>query len=718
MSNHIKTPVHLHPLSADEPLSTSGRRNRGRAQESDSVKPPNNYFALKAQLEQDGSNDKASWDGSVRGYSKSSKRQSLDASSVGQKSATSLAALWDKPSAPFFMVGSADDDVDDENEAPESFNEATSSLVTNQILNAKWHEYPDSAIHSSIADINQNSTTNNPYHTTIRVLSSAVSKLVEVRRDLERAKRELEEKEASRKRRTEALVNELSPSERDIARRIIQSIFTDDDEVGHRVQRKASSVSLKDTLSEAMEDDHHFNGNEALTPLAGSPALPFNEVPPANEEPTMAHLLQSGTSTPGPQPDAEVPTVVPSRASKADRPNIGDWMGTWWAKGRPRGDLKPKDAVTTAERPHTRRKSAKSVFGTIGISILNPSVAPSNGKKSKQPERPPPAPVPDVVSDAASEVESKASLGSVLSSPIHNTFPALPAAPQLTTMLEDPMLSSTSTPSDPDPVPLIQGYSLRAIVNATRVMTSDPASILADQGRETGPLIARLAYELVRNTRDEGIVFKDKPKDKKDKTKEKADSSDGTNPVATMSSVQGADIASTLSKALGAQPESSRRVKSRNASLLPVSPPFASPLFGAFIPQTSRKPPVAGNAQAPSNTTATNATQNAANVAPVANNKKSSSVPLESIIPAMSKPPTQYLSREYTSLTSRDFHFSIPLPHSASRFSIYQQEHSQTPLTDRYGFMYDVSQYDLLLLIRAKECQKRRARVSNRSEDS
>ncbi|KAJ7802025.1 hypothetical protein B0H14DRAFT_3488978 [Mycena olivaceomarginata] len=38
--------------------------------------------------------------------------------------------------------------------------------------------------------------------------------------------------------------------------------------------------------------------------------------------------------------------------------------------------------------------------------------------------------------------------------------------------------------------PLIQGVFLRVICKATRVMTSDPTSVLADQGHETGPLPA------------------------------------------------------------------------------------------------------------------------------------------------------------------------------------------------------------------------------------
>ncbi|KAJ8515942.1 hypothetical protein ONZ45_g6689 [Pleurotus djamor] len=90
--------------------------------------------------------------------------------------------------------------------------EAQGTLTSpTQISEFAWH-IPQftaySAIHSPITDINLNQNSTNSYHTTIRVLSSAVSRLVEMRKDLERAKRKLEEKEALRKHQTEVLVND------------------------------------------------------------------------------------------------------------------------------------------------------------------------------------------------------------------------------------------------------------------------------------------------------------------------------------------------------------------------------------------------------------------------------------------------------------------------------------------------------------------------------
>lgn len=101
---------------------------------------------------------------------------------------------------------------------------------------------------------------------------------------------------------------------------------------------------------------------------------------------------------------------------------------------------------------------------------------------------------------------------------------------------------------------------------------------------------------------------------------------------------------------------------------------------------------------------------------------KPGSVPLESIIPTMSQPPTQYLSRTYTPLTSREFHFSLPTSDVVS--AIFSPNGVQELMTDRFGFIYEVSLYDLLLLLRAKHCENTAPacltgiKVADRREDN
>jgi small G protein signaling modulator 3 len=137
----------------------------------------------------------------------------------------------------------------------------------------------------------------------------------------------------------------------------------------------------------------------------------------------------------------------------------------------------------------------------------------------------------------------------------------------------------------------------------------------------------------------------------------------------------------------------------------------SSPIFGTFIAQQQRKLTSAVESMqkgpGPQEPPSSNSRVINHTVSPSQSTiRKQTSVPLDSIIPATAKPPTQYLSRTYTPLTSRNFRFTIPLPtNAASRFNLYRgDDENHTPLTDRYGFMYDVSQYDVLLLIRATEC--------------
>ena len=241
-SHNSKTPVHSHPLSPEE-IPSKGRRNR--ATHTSNTKPTTvtgNYFTLKAQLEQD-LQGTPNWDGSVRGYGKSEKGKS-----VVEGSSTSLSAMWDR-AAPLFVVGSPQDrslgqpnpefivtgEMDVEGVAP---------AIASQVLATKWHTYSDEAIQVTVSNYSASESPtdapNHPYHTILRTLSSAVHNLSRVRLELEDARKVLYEKELARRKRADELLKELEPSEQVIARRLVQSLFTDDDENEHNVHRKQS----------------------------------------------------------------------------------------------------------------------------------------------------------------------------------------------------------------------------------------------------------------------------------------------------------------------------------------------------------------------------------------------------------------------------------------------------------------------------------------------
>ncbi|KII84372.1 hypothetical protein PLICRDRAFT_362645 [Plicaturopsis crispa FD-325 SS-3] len=747
-SSTHNTPVHSHPLSNDDVSSSRGGRRSRTKLDAESARPPTTYFTLKAQLEKnadrEGNGDAANWDGSVRGYGKAAKRKSVDGNSVTVRktsSSNSLATMWDRPSraSPSFVVGSSRDSYLSSPSTPSQnipelvlpdaeFGDIPPD-VASEVITTKWHAYTDEAIQSSISRLNDLDTRveaiTPPYHTALRVLSLAFDNLSKARVELENNRQMLLEKEAARRARANALMKELQPSERDVARRVMQSIFTDDDESSHRVHRKHSLMSLAESLNEAISDSSVLSRSapddadktltnaaapleridDVLTPTTSAP--PSRADPePVSEEPDMASLLRRES--------------LEAQSLKVERPTMGDWMGTWWPKGKAKGspqipvysedvqgaaspetgrsrdssvDSRADTSSLSANRTTARRKPSKGVFGALGINILNPTMSTKRRR----------VPAPIDIAAVSSEVPT--------------TAPSTVPPPEA---LAEPPLQDMTTPEQSHPASTIstlapsvarnerppQGSSLRAIVHATRLMTSNSASILVDPDSDANPLISTLALELVRRARDDGVVFREPPKERRERKVEER-IGERQDAKGTLSSGSDVDAATVLNRALATQRNSAHKQKSRTVSLM--NTPFASPLFGSFATQQQRKVSQRVDANGahqsiPSTPTARVNGNPAPSLAPA--RKPASSVPLESIIPAMAKPPTQYLSRTYTPLTSRDFQFSIPLPaNAASRVSIYRNEQNHQPLTDRYGFMYDVSQYDVLLLLRAKACR-------------
>ncbi|EAU85238.2 small G protein signaling modulator 3 [Coprinopsis cinerea okayama7 len=661
-STHLTTPVHSHPLSPDEaPPSTRGRRTRGSQGPGSEPRPASNYFTLKAQLEQDSHSPRQSnWDGSVRGYGKADKNKTVDArGALSALAAQTLGSPSRTKTAPLLTPNA--DAVSslvapkikltphpDLTTTPEFDPEYIGHDVVSRITDTKWHEYSDDEIRSTIRNTvhTDSESPEAPYYTTIRALSSAYHTLCRAHLELEETRRLINEKEAARRKRGEALLNELQPSEKDIARRVFQSIFTDDDEVQHQVKRKQSVRSLSESLVEAMADDGHLSRSipesSILAPMPEESPTEEDTSPDFSEIATQPDKRSVNESVHALDSTQDVKTPTAGKA-RPERPVFGDWMGTWWGK-------------ETAS--------------------LSSDAALVNGAPS------------------------------AISSPIQPAFQPLPAAPLITTTMDTPSLyedtskaASLSDSQQTGPPP--QGSSLRAITNAMRVMTSDPNSILADQGKETSQMIGQLALELVKNARDQGVSERH-PRERKEKPVESAPDT----PSAVLSSSHAVDAASVLNRTLSREADVKR--KKRGPSMM-ITQPFVSPLFGSLLGQQSKKPLHAPDKVAGGNSQDANHSKSGSGAPPAAvpatAKPPSRSVPLESIIPAMEKPPTHYLSRTYTPLTARDFRFTIPLPNSASRFTIYHDDQHQRPLTDRFGFMYDVSQYDFLLLLRAKECK-------------
>ncbi|KAE9401502.1 TBC-domain-containing protein [Gymnopus androsaceus JB14] len=852
------TPVHSHPLLPEQ-LPSSSRSRKSRLADSNNnsgdTLTSNNYFTLKAQLE---NSNNGNWDGSVRRLA-NNRRKSPEHGS------RPLAAVFSDngphttiPAAPLIIVGA--DDRQPLDFPVENLELSIDPAITSRILTTKWHEYSDEAIQSAISSISVSESpaevSSHPYHSALRVLSSALNNLSKARLDLEQSRKALVEKESARRRRADEFTREMKDKEeREIARRVVKQIFgdTDDEDVGQgpHIKKQQSHMSLVDSLSEAIEDQV-----DIARSLPRESALPSIVDVNLNDDEEDAASIASVSRMPITKDD---PAAEPPRPTNTI--GIGDWMGSLWGKNRGHSRSRTVSEASTAtiatinEEPpiarpgahlrHQRRKTAKSVFGALGISILNPSVTsiealpeidPAEGENTATPgdtqteataasastsassatreeEEVTVADVDDRDSfsirsarttyttyTATTSYTSTSNTGSSTAGLSTLSSPILPAPPHLTTSSEttESELSATSgfsvedrvLPAQvPDPVTLIQGSSLRAITNATRVInttTFDPSSILSDPA-ETGELIKRLAMELIMRAREEGVVWRQertRPKAKPRKSllangnfNEDSDAGAGSLSGGTGSAdptvdavspkASTSDAAKKLSRALGLGSitdlpngiggHSTSSSGKSTARALKNTLPLPSPsLFGAFPWQTlsgrSKKGKEKGSvssvvgiggdsSSSGSGTLSTAKAGNNYNASSSASTNDAAaagagpsapSVPLESILPAITKPPTQYLSalsRAYTPLTSKNFRFDINssglvanpgvgalTPSSAKRFSFplpssgvvgesYMHTQTQSLLTDRYGFMYDVSQYDVLLLLRARHCQ-------------
>ena len=253
------TPTHLdHPLSIEPaPGSSRTRRSRGR-QGSDASRTASNYFTLKSQLQPDDASltNGATWDGSVRGFGS----RNVDRLRGRDRDASTspVSSIWDRSAsrkAPAIVVEQPDSSHNfntvrlPRRSIPFQLHKEYLSLdkeATSEVLATRWHKQSDQAIQSTISKLNfhdpSSDAARHPYHVVLRILSSALSNMRKAYKALEEDQGVLQEKEAARKERANQLLRELPPSERDVAKRILQSLFPDDDESIHQIQRRQSNM--------------------------------------------------------------------------------------------------------------------------------------------------------------------------------------------------------------------------------------------------------------------------------------------------------------------------------------------------------------------------------------------------------------------------------------------------------------------------------------------
>ncbi|TDL25839.1 TBC-domain-containing protein [Rickenella mellea] len=737
--------VHSHPLSPEQTV-ISGRRSRAKLDVPE-TQSSTSYFTLKAQSEQHFDDPGGRESQTLKAGPSRGGGHGDAGARHGRRPNQSLTSLWNgNPKPPVFVISESEElDRKDHSlsspllemleEHPVKELAQFGPVTTSQVLSTKWHDMSDEQIQTEISRFSTagspSETPAHPYHSTLRVLSAALDRLSRARIDLEESRKRLEEKERKRREKSQLLLRELQPSELDVARRMLDTLFADDSE-DLEVSKKRSLNSLAESLNEALTDQVPMARSvpmESSTPIAiltpkevrETVALPDESSLPKNNTPDASSSSDKSSKVRHRGRSESVSSIAASSV-KSERSAIGNWMGTWWGKersekstsGRTTPSLSKNEAGASVSPsvevdappvtpgrdaprvPHVgkghRRKSHKSVFAALGFSLANsPATAGREGSLSPTDQR------------SSEPVESPRA---IVGSPMHGVFPATPIAPQLTKSLDLPESESavqTPTGSQDAHHDYPQGVTLKAIVQASRVMTNDPSSILVSREEGASEVIEALALQLVRNARDDGVSLRAKPKEKPNGAK---DIHEVKSPKVSMALPASEGATMTLNKALIAQ-ESAKQTAKKSQML---ASSFVNPSIGSFIAHQHRKlssvvgiAAMGGHVNAAKDTSVSPArtNSNATSTQPQSNGKPGS-VPLESIVPDTAKPPTHYLSRTYTSVTAKNFKPSIPLP--ASRLSVRQKDPNVEHFTDRYGFLYDVSQYDVLLLLRATEC--------------
>ncbi|WVW85860.1 hypothetical protein I302_107898 [Kwoniella bestiolae CBS 10118] len=233
--------------------------------------------------------------------------------------------------------------------------------------------------------------------------------------------------------------------------------------------------------------------------------------------------------------------------------------------------------------------------------------------------------------------------------------------------------------------------AFKAIFLATRIITPDPSSILLSSEIPSNSLVAYLSHSLVSNARDDGIIARDAISDRRrsrDLSRSRAASIGSQLPSADLGSFRDTKGSGYGDQALAATASLGRTLLSSvsNATIRGTrvisnitDDPRPSLLHrtssARAFPTTAISAP---SAVAHSGSSATSPTEE----------RPLPSVELSSIVPDDIRPPTVTLSRQNL---GSFFQASKNKLTTASRF-----ESEDEPLTDRYGFIYDIQHAKLL----------------------
>lgn len=331
----------------------------------------------------------------------------------------------------------------------------------------------------------------------------------------------------------------------------------------------------------------------------GLPDIDTTVLPEAQVEVEPA---SDASSLPSSRSRSQDTRSVVSVRSERSTSGMGEWMGTLWGRRKPKEmdtesdsnaskdeaqSVEPErslsapslqTAISSSSTVEDAEKIAKdnkgkdgdrtrrSVFGTLGLSLLAGS-----GVRKKRPVlsadfTPPPSGPPTAVdSTFPTEITSP---DSEFAQPSFT----LATASALPTTTSSPAESTTATSVDRPP----QGAIIPALVAATRVMTADASSILIDI--DVTPSIAKAAQQLIQHVRDTGLDVRKAARPRQHKRKS-----------SLAAKLQQLQVPGKEDLGVPDKEVSNKRlsVAATMASVLPASG-FASPLLGSFLPQQRR----------------------------------------------------------------------------------------------------------------------------------
>lgn len=714
---------HSHPLSPALQSSTRRGRSKQNSVQDDDWKPKASYFTLKAQAElgnpllEERSKREAENrpESSTRAYAHTNASQaSIATTSTGQTNYDARTSTnYSRP-----KNGKTSLHNDTLRGIPIAEDGHFGIVTTSQVLSTKWHELSDEHITETLSHLatSKNDSAVSIYHSTIRALSSALESVIADRDGLQTSMRD---REAALRYRANAFIDTLPFSDKSLARLTVDAMLleSESEEPAPTIKRThkivsmvrhlkfSSSVlilsqSLQQSLDEALEDNDNLKRFPTFDPAISSKNV-------TGSQPHSGVVSRSSLVA---DPEAEsllsrsAPNSIINVSSSKASPK---WAGTWWGKDKTRSRpgiyIPTTSSLRTEDNPKSsptapsvtgesstslpairRKKQSKSVFGSLGFSIMNPTVPNSRRAVSDEQQR-------DV--ENANEGYSPELVPSELA---QERIPETPSIQEPDDEHDNESTFST-TLSEGGDSRTPQATSLQAIINATRIMSSDPSSILIDSDN-TGDLIARLAMELVCNARDQGLAIRGKVRERRRKVE--------STPLKLVTSDIFSDSGETrMAFAKSLSDHAPMKNKERRPSA-PGGGMFVAPI-GNFLAEQQRK---INNAVGVVQKSAgiVSATKSQAIVStpssPQQSLQKPRAVALDSIIPDTAKPPTQYLSKRYVSLVAKDFRSSVQLSSIATRLTRRNSSGGE-PLTDKYGFVYDVCQYDALLLKRAELCE-------------